>query len=112
MLIKIAIKIEMLNEARVMQHAPGIATHGKLFTGFNKVMFIQSERMRMMRNRAAVYHCLSMILARQFQIMQFEQSISCRIKTNIAGFFRQCGVIDTNRAIIDQARIGKALSAR
>ena len=87
MLVKITVKIKMLDEACVMQHAPGIAAHRKLLAGFNKMMFIEPEYMAMMRNGAAVHDGLPVIFTRQLQIVQFEQTIGRRIETDIAGFF-------------------------
>src|SRR3990172_895407 len=41
MTAEIANKIEMFGEARVMEHAPGIAAHRECLSGFYIVMFVQ-----------------------------------------------------------------------
>mgnify|MGYP000853287209 CR=1 FL=1 len=107
--VKIPVKLEVPGKAGVMQHAPGITAHGELPAGFDKVMFVQHESMRMMRNRAAIDHRLAMILAGQFEFRQLEQPVGRRIKTDIAGFLLQLRIGDGDRTIINQTRIDKAL---
>lgn len=63
MLIEIAVEIEMFGEARIVQHAPGIAAYMEVFACFNEMMLVQYKRMRVVRNGAAVHYRLPVILA-------------------------------------------------
>ncbi len=72
MSFKTTVKIKVTGKTRIMQHAPGIAANRKLLAGFNKMMLIQYKRVRMMWYRAAVNYRLTVILARQFKLGQFE----------------------------------------
>lgn len=69
---EIADELKMFSKPGVMQHAPGVATHGRRSTCPNRMMLVQHELMRAVGNRAQVHHCLAVILTVTFQPIQLE----------------------------------------
>ena len=70
--VKITDEFEVLPETCVIQHAPGVTAHRENTPGLNLVMAVEGKTMRMIGYRAAIDHCLPIILAGGFQPVQFE----------------------------------------
>ncbi len=109
MLAEVTDELEVLLEARVMQHAPGVAAYRENTPGFDVVMPIEDKAMCMIGYRAAIDHCLPVILASGFQPIQFEQPIGGREKSNAADPYSQLGIGNIERPVSDQPWVGKAM---
>lgn len=83
MAAEVAYKLEVLAKARIAQHFPSVAAHWKYSPGFDQMMFIQQEAVRMIGNAAFVNHRLTVIFAVTFQITQFKQTVGCGEETNV-----------------------------
>src|SRR5690606_5641182 len=105
---EVADKPEVIAEARVCQHAPGVTTHRRNLAGFKQVMAIQLEGMFMPGDRALVDHRLPVVLTDAFQFRQFEQSIGGAVETCLAKAHLDIRVLDRDRAALHQARVAKA----
>ena len=57
---------------------------------------------------APVYNSLPIIFTGGLQIIQFEQTVSCRVKVDSPCFFGELSVFNQNSAIFDQAWIEKS----
>ena len=95
-----------------MQHAPSVAAYRKNSPGFDVVMSIKNKAMRMIGYRAAIDHCLPVILTSEFQPVQFEQPIGGRVKPDVANSRSQFGIGNVQRPVSDQPWVGKAMSLR
>ena len=60
---EVADVIKVLLEARVAQHAPGVAAHREDTAGFNVVVFVEHEAVRIAGNAAAVDDRLAVVFA-------------------------------------------------
>ena len=112
MLAEVTDELEVLPEASVMQHAPGVAADWEDTSSFDVVMPIKDKAMRVIGYRAAIDHCLPVILASGFQPVQLEQPISGRIKLDVADTSSQLGIGNIKRPVSDQPRVGKTVSLR
>ena len=104
--------LKVFMEARFMQHPPGVAADREDAPDFNIMMLVQYKAVWMIGYGAAIDYRLPMILAGSFELIQFEQSIGCGIKTDAACTKRQLGVSYIYRPVGNQARIDKTLPMR
>src|SRR3989338_1559716 len=109
---EVADELEVPPEARVVQHAPGVAADRKNPPGFDVVMPVEDKAMRMIGDRAAIDHCLPVIFASGFQTIQFEQPIGGRVETQITHTWCQLRIGYLQRTAFDQPWAGKAMSLR
>ena len=72
---EISDEIEMRLEARVRQHAPGIAADRKHFAAFDEMMAVELETVGLLRHGALIDHGLPVILASALQSVELEQTI-------------------------------------
>ena len=75
---KIADEIEMRLEARVGQHAPGVAAYWKDLAPLDEVMAVELEGFRLIGEAAFIDDRLAVILAGRLEVVELEQAIGGR----------------------------------
>ena len=109
--VKIAMEVEMYGESCIVQHAPSVPTGRKKLACFDAMMFVEHKCVGMMRDGASINDSLTVILASGLEVIKFEQSICCRVKTDVSGPYGQFSVIYRDPAVVNQARIAKTVGA-
>ena len=108
MCIEIADKVEMIGKARFGQHQPAVTANGKDASALYRVVIVEQEHLLLTLQAALVNHRLAIVLTLRFQSRQLEQAIGGRNEGNAFQLFGHFRIIDTQRAVCDKARIGKA----
>ena len=70
---EIADEIEMRLEARVGQHAPGVAAHRKDLAALDEVMAVKLEGFRLIGDAAFIDDRLPVILASRLEAVELER---------------------------------------
>ncbi len=106
--IPIPIEFKVFTEAGFVQHPVGIATNQKHSPLIDDVVIVQREGLFAFRDTAFVDHRLSVVLAGRFQSVQFEESVGCRVESDVADLLFDLRIIDCDRAILHQSGVGKS----
>ncbi|MEJ2518566.1 MAG: hypothetical protein P8Y82_11580, partial [Methyloceanibacter sp.] len=105
---KVTDEVEIGREARVGQHAPDIAAHGKHPVLLDQVMVVEDEHLRLFGNAAAIDDSLPVVLASGLEVIELEQPVGRREEARIAQLLAHFGIIDFDRTAADEARIEEA----
>ncbi len=102
---EVAEKIEMRREARVGQHAPGVAAHREDLAAFDEMMSVELERVGLLRHASFIDDRLAVILASRLEPVELEQPIGRREELRLAELRPHRLVLDIDRPAGHQPRI-------
>src|SRR3990170_8840258 len=94
---EVAEKIEMRREARVGQHAPGVAAHREDLAAFDEMMPVELERVGLLRHASLIDDRLAIILASRLKPIDLEQPVGRREELRLAELRPHRLVLDRDR---------------